>query len=763
MSRRFCFANKSQNNYNPPEVENLLKNTKFRDMPQEDIIEFYNRFKNVTGGEPFLNKNQFIEILGSFNLFPNNKVADRMFDIVDKDTSNNINFIEFMKYIFMMVDGTKEEKSSFIFKMIAFKEKSTFNLQDLTHFYAIVNAEDEISGLKKASSQGESDLANEMAKGVFDILKVDYRLEVNKDKFINFIFSEEYGVDLFNFLNGDMESPTKGIRTKWSYMQMIHMLKHLQEEINKVEGTGNEYESEDYNQNPVKSTKLSLFLQNILKSRLPQEPILTQKELNVNGVLEKAPVHIYNVRSNRLNLVPEVYNDECHMNGKIALEELDTHESRRHTTDQFTPNKLPGSNKNIEAIICMKIVTDKLINILDKEIETVDKEERLSFNLRHAFSQNNQEMDQKKRVFINNPNWNIVTTMISGIHKSLYIGLIDKYHVLNKNDFKFHNEIQLQAIYTTQFDKCKFKDYAPYVFQSIRRQYGISYDSYIKSIGVNTFRNAFFDRLYLMLAENSTGKSGSFFFQTSDNRFTLKTIKREEFRLLKKTLPQYHDYILKNPATLITRYFGLHQIKCYNGKLLIFDVYILVMNNVLNLSYPERLEEKYDLKGSSYKRLTHDSNVKRNHAKKDLNFIDDKTKIAVNSELRDVIINQMQSDAEFLSHLHIIDYSLLVGIISKSNDTTENYFSDRQNTLEEYSNEKNGTNKKSTYIESIDGEMHYYIGIIDTLTHFGGKKRGEFITKRIFQGKGISCVPPEDYKHRFVTFMKKAIISNQTE
>ena len=54
-----------------------------------------------------------------------------------------------------------------------------------------------------------------------------------------------------------------------------------------------------------------------------------------------------------------------------------------------------------------------------------------------------------------------------------------------------------------------------------------------KSIGLNSFEDAFFKKLKLMLSEDSTGKSGSFFFHTSDLKYMIKTIKESEFNILK--------------------------------------------------------------------------------------------------------------------------------------------------------------------------------------------------------------------------------------
>jgi hypothetical protein len=76
----------------------------------------------------------------------------------------------------------------------------------------------------------------------------------------------------------------------------------------------------------------------------------------------------------------------------------------------------------------------------------------------------NFDKKSKKLVFVNDKNWNIVTTMISGIYKSIVITANDKYTIPSKIDFKIHNKLEIEAVFSTAFNKCKFKDYAPHVF-----------------------------------------------------------------------------------------------------------------------------------------------------------------------------------------------------------------------------------------------------------------------------------------------------------
>lgn len=66
-----------------------------------------------------------------------------------------------------------------------------------------------------------------------------------------------------------------------------------------------------------------------------------------------------------------------------------------------------------------------------------------------------------------------------------------------------------------------------------------------------------------MLTEKSSGKSGSFFFHTFDGKYLIKTIKPEESDVFRSMIQKYHNYILENFDTLLPRYYGLYQLKCY--------------------------------------------------------------------------------------------------------------------------------------------------------------------------------------------------------
>ena len=92
----------------------------------------------------------------------------------------------------------------------------------------------------------------------------------------------------------------------------------------------------------------------------------------------------------------------------------------------------------------------------------------------------------------------------------------------------------------------KWKDYCPTVFRHLRGMFGISNSEYILSTcGDHALREL-----------PSPGKSGSVFFVSQDERFIIKTMRKEEVKLLLRALPQYYAHVATHPDTLLTRFYG---------------------------------------------------------------------------------------------------------------------------------------------------------------------------------------------------------------
>lgn len=159
----------------------------------------------------------------------------------------------------------------------------------------------------------------------------------------------------------------------------------------------------------------------------------------------------------------------------------------------------------------------------------------------------------------------------------------------------------------------------------------------------------------------SAGKSGSFFYYSYDNKFVLKTISNHEFEFFKSILENYYIHIRDNENTLIQRFFGLHTMIFNDIKM-----HFVIMNNVFDTNI--KINFKYDLKGSSYSRMSRESNDKNyekfdfNIPMKDNDFTDRGDGYYLPNDQVDEIMKEVRKDVDFLGGNNINDYSMLIGV-----------------------------------------------------------------------------------------------------
>ncbi|NP_001082731.1 phosphatidylinositol-4-phosphate 5-kinase, type I, gamma S homeolog [Xenopus laevis] len=130
----------------------------------------------------------------------------------------------------------------------------------------------------------------------------------------------------------------------------------------------------------------------------------------------------------------------------------------------------------------------------------------------------------------------------------------------------------------------RFKTYAPLAFRYFRELFGIKPDDYLYSLCSEP-----------LIELSNPGASGSIFFVTSDDEFIIKTVQHKEAEFLQKLLPGYYMNLNQNPRTLLPKFYGLY---CFQSGGI--NIRLVVMNNVLPRSV--KMNYKYDLKGSTYKR-----------------------------------------------------------------------------------------------------------------------------------------------------------------
>ncbi|XP_065666838.1 phosphatidylinositol 5-phosphate 4-kinase type-2 alpha isoform X3 [Hydra vulgaris] len=347
--------------------------------------------------------------------------------------------------------------------------------------------------------------------------------------------------------------------------------------------------------------------------------------------------------------------------------------------------------------------------------------------------------------------------------------------MLLKDDFKAYSKIKIDNhLYNKENmpGHFKFKEYMPLVFRNLRERFNIEEQLYARSF------------LIQPCDSNASGNSGAKFLITKNKMFYIKTIEREEVEMMHQIMPSYHQYVVESHSnTLLPQYLGMYR-TTIDSKI----EYYLIIRSVFSSRL--KIHKKYDLKGSRVDREAKDSEKGKDFPTfKDNDFTRDNAKISIGAKAKEVILEKLKNDINFLSNLNIMDYSLLVGIHdTERDDNSDEDELDGDEDFETGDDSGDGLDEpcslddlnigpkfvraESTHsndptlgndfyaVQCIDDSKHeiYYIGIIDVLTYYGATKKAAHAAKTVKHGTGaeISTVKPHIYASRFLEFIETA-------
>ncbi|CAI2318979.1 unnamed protein product [Caenorhabditis sp. 36 PRJEB53466] len=333
------------------------------------------------------------------------------------------------------------------------------------------------------------------------------------------------------------------------------------------------------------------------------------------------------------------------------------------------------------------------------------------------------------------------------------------------------------------FGDFRFRTYAPIAFRYFRNLFHIKPADFLRSICTEPLKEL-----------SNAGASGSIFYVSQDDQFIIKTVQHKEADFLQKLLPGYYMNLNQNPRTLLPKFFGLF---CYQslGK----NIRLLVMNNLLPQTVT--MHEKYDLKGSTYKRMANKTERAKPHPTlKDLDFLEcHKDGIFIDPIALDALMRSISRDCLVMESFKIMDYSLLVGIHNvelgireraEQNGelvapppppSTAAASSSGQQASSSNSGEKSDEHKVLQEKFSVwegDGDVPHggvparnsngdrlvlYLGIIDILQNYRLLKKMEHTWKAILHdGDTISVHRPNFYASRFLNFMTEKVFKKGT-
>ncbi|KAK6743938.1 hypothetical protein RB195_010935 [Necator americanus] len=346
--------------------------------------------------------------------------------------------------------------------------------------------------------------------------------------------------------------------------------------------------------------------------------------------------------------------------------------------------------------------------------------------------------------------------------------------LLMPDDFKAYTKVKIDNHY---FNKdimpshYKVKEYCPNVFRNLREQFCVDSTEYLRSLTA-------YEPEPDQLDGSKTGAPPRLFV-SYDKKFVIKSMDSEAVAELHSVLRDYHEYVVeKQGKTLLPQYLGLYRLTIEGT-----ETYLIVMRNVFGRKY--NVHTKFDLKGSTVARVASEKEKNKEvPTLKDNDFLEMNEKLSLPDETRHQLLEMLAADTAWLSKMHLMDYSLLLGVHDCERAAEEAAKRPVEHVSEESADELCPTPPDSPLPSTgafpplsggpdLDDEYYaiashpdapkkliYFIGLVDILTYYGVKKRTATAAKTVKYGsdaENISTVKPDQYARRLVDFVTKAV------
>ncbi|KAF9254634.1 hypothetical protein L218DRAFT_1082241 [Marasmius fiardii PR-910] len=225
------------------------------------------------------------------------------------------------------------------------------------------------------------------------------------------------------------------------------------------------------------------------------------------------------------------------------------------------------------------------------------------------------------------------------------------------------------------------------------------------------------------------GKSKSNFWKTADERFIIKTLINAwnvaDLQVLLELAPSYFRYLDSTAckATVLAKLVGFYTIEIRNLETgnVQSKADLLVMEN---LFYNQNIDKTFDLKGIQGRKVKAGTGSSKTLFDGDWMEGQQQTLTLVHPHSKLVLREAIRSDAEFLARSNIMDYSLLLGVDTKSKEIA--------------------------------------CGLVDTIGSYTFAKTLEYKAKQGLNaggGKEVTVIPPAEYQERFVSALERYFLA----
>lgn len=206
------------------------------------IVDLYADYCNLSENEGHMegiSKEMFVEKTRILNNEWSTRLAEKIYDSIDKDDDKCVNFVEFAQYMNWIHNGTQKEKLLFSFKVIDKGRKNYLTREDLREIFDILlNIQAVLTGEKGPSEKEVSSLLDYIIQN-FDINKNN---RIEWEEFNETSTKRKELSDLFQILSGsslrarllgkyhekDVEEIVSNVTiVQREYNQLLAMMEHL--------------------------------------------------------------------------------------------------------------------------------------------------------------------------------------------------------------------------------------------------------------------------------------------------------------------------------------------------------------------------------------------------------------------------------------------------------------------------------------------------------------------------------------------------------
>jgi len=739
-----------------------------------EIKRLYQQFRTIANKQNLLDQTGFRESMGVLGMVQDSILCQRLFSVFNTNQTGFITFGEYARGLNTLIKGTVDEKLTFAFAMTDLDGSGEITPEELE--ITVDSIMRIYSGIMGSANTGLLD--RNKIRRMFNKLDRDKNGLITLDEYIrgmkahpDFV-SNLRGSDLFAVGQNNV------IKQERAKAKQFHKIgKLLELELERALVLVSDLEELDTPISVSNDSDEDTIFDSEEESVL-NDDLFIDFQKPVNSTLVELKSLIIRMKRRIVSITEE---------GDPKRGSFDHHSSCLHSDSAYDNHKKPMGSEVLNLNEMSEFISGSEFEPLspDDRDETGALEKALA------------PASKGSTVFFGHESWDLVVNVMKGIQMAVGRSAAEAERPLNMFDFSVKEKYTLFA--GTRLGKsarinsslpdndlagksCRFVDYAPLVFCKLREHFGIKNEDYVHSIGPgNMLSNLMLGSLSSLNELGSEGKSGSFFYFTSDGLFMVKTIHKEEHKLLRHILNNYYYHMTGGSESteavdsLLCRIVGCHVIRLSkNSKIGAEKIYFVVMTNMLHTDLD--LKRRYDLKGSSVgRKCNEESRLNPKATLKDLDFTECGMKISIGPDRKEKLMRILERDASFLESKHIIDYSLLLGVAdgSKGLNTSSSsswaaHLSSSRSMSE--SSCSAADEEEDFYVpffqehqggmRSSDESQVYVMGVIDFLTMYTSRKRAERLGKTYFllQNKdGISVQNPQRYKDRFINFMDKVI------